>query len=677
MCGIFGVLKGGESNLGARKLGTLLEALYKYSENRGKESAGLHCFSPGAGETYTLKAAMPASDFIKTGEYKQALSDFHSTSNDSEFVLAHSRLVTNGTAAKPQNNQPVHTNGVTAVHNGIVVNVDELWGEFDQLSRTAEVDTEIITAILASELESGKSAQAATQSVYKSIKGAASIAWVHDKASLLTLATNTGDLYYWLDEVGNNLVFASERYILSQALVDCELVSESEKDQVKWLPAGNLLTCDLSAAEAAVNSITDDFSGVAGLLSSPTESVVKRNEMVVESAGAVNSAVVSVSKFNDSLLRYSESSMRSLKRCSRCVLPHTFPHIKFDADGVCNYCHNYQPNYKGVEPQASKDEFFSSLEKYRRSGGTPDVLVPFSGGRDSCYGLHLIKKEFGFNPITFTYDWGMVTDLARRNTARMCGQLGVQNVLVSADIAMKRDNIHKNVSAWLKNPVLGLIPLFMAGDKHFFSIVNQVKRQTGIKLDLWAANPLENTDFKSGFCGVAPDFDKERLDYLSMGRKAKMAAFYGVNFLKNPRYINTSILDTLKAFSAYYFEPREDFFFMFDRMVWDEATVDDVLLNQYDFEKAPDTDSTWRIGDGTAPFYNYIYVTANGFSEFDTFRSNQIREGQISREDALEAVIKENRPRPESIKWYLDAINIDFELALKTVNKLDVMGLHQ
>ena len=53
----------------------------------------------------------------------------------------------------------------------------------------------------------------------------------------------------------------------------------------------------------------------------------------------------------------------------------------------------------------------------------PDCLVPFSGGRDSMYVMHVIKKELGLNPIAFTYDWGMVTDLARRNIARICGNL--------------------------------------------------------------------------------------------------------------------------------------------------------------------------------------------------------------------------------------------------------------
>ena len=44
------------------------------------------------------------------------------------------------------------------------------------------------------------------------------------------------------------------------------------------------------------------------------------------------------------------------------------------------------------------------------------------------------------------------------------------------------------------------------------------------------------------------------------------------------------------------------------------------------------------IGDGTAAFYNYVYQTIAGFTEHDTFRSNQIREGMITREQAMQLV---------------------------------------
>lgn len=94
------------------------------------------------------------------------------------------------------------------------------------------------------------------------------------------------------------------------------------------------------------------------------------------------------------------------------------------------------------------------------------------------------------------------------------------------------------------------------------------------------------------------------------------------------------------------------------------------ILKEYDWELAPDTNTTWRIGDGTAAMYNYIYYTIAGFTEHDTFRSNQIREGQITREEALQLVMDENRPRYQNIRWYLDAVDMDFESTIKVINNV-------
>ncbi|MDQ7813025.1 hypothetical protein, partial [Brevundimonas sp.] len=88
---------------------------------------------------------------------------------------------------------------------------------------------------------------------------------------------------------------------------------------------------------------------------------------------------------------------------------------------------------------------------------------------------------------------------------------------------------------------------------------------------------------------------------------------------------------------------------------------------------APDTNTTWRIGDGTAAFYNYVYYTVAGFSEHDTFRSNQIREGQITRAEAMVRIEDENRPRYANMKWYLDAVGLDFEDTVRAVNAIPRM----
>lgn len=83
-------------------------------------------------------------------------------------------------------------------------------------------------------------------------------------------------------------------------------------------------------------------------------------------------------------------------------------------------------------------------------------------------------------------------------------------------------------------------------------------------------------------------------------------------------------------------------------MPWREQEIDSTLSG-YGWELAPDTTTTWRIGDGTAAFHNYAYARVAEFTEHDTFRSNRIREGLMAREDALSLVGAENQPRYQSV----------------------------
>ena len=51
-----------------------------------------------------------------------------------------------------------------------------------------------------------------------------------------------------------------------------------------------------------------------------------------------------------------------------------------------------------------------------------------------------------------------------------------------------------------------MISLFTAGDKHFYQFVEDIKKETGINLNIWGSSPFEITHFKSGFLGIKPDF---------------------------------------------------------------------------------------------------------------------------------------------------------------------------
>jgi hypothetical protein len=274
------------------------------------------------------------------------------------------------------------------------------------------------------------------------------------------------------------------------------------------------------------------------------------------------------------------------------------------------------------------------------------------------------------NPVAFTYDWGLVTDLARRNSARMCSELGIEHILRAADIPAKRRYIRKNIYAWLARPKLGMVPLFMAGDKMFYHYLRELRRETGIELVLFCAgNELERTDFKGGFAGVRESAHGQRLFGMSLHNKVSLLAWYTSQYLLNPRYFNESLVDTVRAYFST-FIATDDFTYLYHYLPWDENQINNTLAQEYGWEKTKNNENTWRIGDGYTSFINYIYHAVAGFSEYDTFRSNQIREELITREQALELVKKDNMPKMDVLYDFARNTGFNLEEVLVRINAI-------
>ena len=646
MCGIFGatVSAKAKSSLSDKELDAILMDFFKFSMSRGKDSSGISFKSKH--KIHTFKKDIPGNKFIHHKKYLNLKNEALKDAPEHGFqAIGHCRMVTNGSSENPLNNQPVEKLEAALVHNGIICNVENLWQENPSFKRIKEVDSEIIIDLIEEFIAKGNSLIDAIKNLFLTIEGAASFAYVSQRNDSLVLASNTGSLYYAHSKEDGILLFASEEYILKQCLKNLS----NKFPTLKAKPVGerSMFILDRNSFELKHEQVHYKIKKNTSNDTRPKDGTNIKNQT-----------------FGKHLIYKIDDAMK-LKRCTRCVLPESFPFIEFDKKGECNFCKTHIK----VNQQNKKDEFLEVVKSFRKPNSKFDCVVPFSGGRDSSFGLHYMVKELGLRPITYTYDWGMVTDLARRNISRMCSALGVENILISADIKTKRSNIRKNVSAWLKQPNLGMIPLFMAGDKQFLYYVNKIKQQTNVDIDVWMSNSLENTEFKAGFCGIKPNKNKEEIDQLKLSAKFQMLYFYAKNFLTNPSYLNSSIVDTLFSYFAYYIEPRQNFTLLFDYIPWNEDLLNSTLLDQYAWETSPDSPSTWRIGDGTASFYNYVYFTMAGFSEVDTFRSNQVREGMITRDEALELVQVENAPRFESIKWYLDTIGLNYDEAIQVINK--------
>jgi len=648
MCGIFGVVTVGQAR--RAKAEELLGALFRLSESRGKEASGL---AGVAGDTIrVLKSPVSSKQLMRTDEYASYVRDVV-RGGDRIATIGHSRLVTNGSQVEHANNQPVAVDGVVGVHNGIIVNEAALTRRYPELRRTSEVDTEVLFGLIRQRANTAGSFVGGLRDAYADVEGVANIAVFASELDQLALATNSGSIYY--AKLGDLFAFASERFILETALARCDLTGTAIH-----LAAGNGVLVDLTSVDVQSFSLTEpahvaEHNGVHREVRIDAPAITTRVSSFAGTRDLPEPAWFR--EANDK----ARAAIANLRRCVRCVQPETVPFVDLDEHGVCVDCRN-------GSPIVTKGR--AALEEVLAKRGTKKVLVPLSGGRDSCFALHYIKTELGLDPIAYTYDWGMVTDLARRNCSRLCSKLGVEHIIVSADIPQKRAFIKKNVEAWLAKPDLGLIPLFMAGDKQYFYYAEQVQKRTGVSFQIWGNNRLERSDFKTGFCGFDRGGYKDN-SLMRMGARhnAQILAYYARAFLTNRGYINASIPDTLFSYFIYYLKKLEYLDF-YDYIPWDEKTIVDTIISRYDWETAPDTKSTWRIGDGTAAFYNFIYWTAAGFTESDTFRAGQVRNGTLTRDEALRIVDDENRPRWASLDWYCRTIGVDLERALRTIQAM-------
>lgn len=639
MCGIFGVICSSDSSTDLAR--DVAIALLRYSETRGREAVGMAVHDGTRIEV--LKQGGSVTDFLENPKLHALLAgaiERKRTSGNGKAlaITGHSRLATNGAQSNIDNNQPVITHGSVALHNGIVVNDRAIAARYPLITMQGELDSEVLAGLLRAKLDESNDLVSATRATFREIEGSASIAMMFDNLDVMLLATNTGSLFQLTSADGKVLAFASERFILQRLLDEKEFATALGDCHLEQVRAGHALAIHLDGMRRRAFSleVTGDEPAMPGDFAPNGHHV----EIVDRSSRSEN-----------------------LKRCTKCILPETYPFVDFDAEGVCRFCRTW----KRISPKGEQ-ALIDAVEPYRSKDGSPDVILAFSGGRDSSYGLHYVKTVLGMNPVAFTYDWGMVTDLARRNCARVCGKLGVEHIIRSADITAKRRYVRKNIEAWLKKPELGMVTLFMAGDKEFYAHARQLRKETGIKLVIFCTgNLIEDAPYKTGLMGVSQDDHGNTLTGMSLRNKLGMLGYFAKNFVKNPAYINESLLDTANAFYQT-FMVKDDFLYLFHYLRWNEDTIVSTIRRDYNWEVAEDTTTTWRIGDGTAAFYNYIYQQMAGFTEDEVMLANMVREDHVTRDEALRRAAEYSKPRWPSIREYAQLIGFSAEEALQIIN---------
>jgi len=127
--------------------------------------------------------------------------------------------------------------------------------------------------------------------------------------------------------------------------------------------------------------------------------------------------------------------MTKISVCNRCVSDTTIPNIKFDAEGVCNFCRIHDELESAHQLNDENQRRFEKLIARIKHEGRKkeyDCVVGVSGGRDSTYVLQNAIR-LGLRPLAVHFDNGWNSEIAVSNIKRATTKLNVDLHTVVAD----------------------------------------------------------------------------------------------------------------------------------------------------------------------------------------------------------------------------------------------------
>lgn len=354
-----------------------------------------------------------------------------------------------------------------------------------------------------------------------------------------------------------------------------------------------------------------------------------------------------------------------MERCTRCVLPDSYPGITFNQDGVCNYCHYYtKKEYLG------ESHLTDIFDKYRNQGKKYDVVVGVSGGRDSSYALYYLVKIANLRVLAYTIDNGVVTEQAKVNLKTMIDRLGVDLVVDNND--MTRRCLKHNFTSWIKRPSPGMILLTCTiCNSGIRSGLLKTARKYGIPIIVTGGGGIEMVGFKGLIVGENPKNKKST----SISVAFKILS----ELIKNPFYLlsPTCVIEEFKAFINLYMPflekivyPRQVIVKLFDYIEDDESLIYSTIQNELGWSKSNDVESGWRFDCQMSHLKNYLFYEIYGLSEKDDMYSNMVRQGVLERDEAVRRVKKENYIPQKLISDFCSEIGIDLNELNKAANKL-------
>jgi hypothetical protein len=318
-------------------------------------------------------------------------------------------------------------------------------------------------------------------------------------------------------------------------------------------------------------------------------------------------------------------------RCTRCILPETYPGITFDENGVCNLCNSYQdPEVKGEE-ELRQLVISKKVAKY-------DVLVPLSGGRDSSFVLYHAVKHMGFRPLSVHYDNGFRHNQAVQNARTVCRNVGVNLVECHSKDSLSVRTTTEALRATIPfGPGTACQyvcrPCYNGGLGFVYSTAEKYE----IPFILWGDSRVEDLSFQA-------------IKRQVMGYHSPLRYVFSLRCLSFLKFIYLFMIQRgeslpsrnlpIEFHSPKLRNPNIQELSYFNYIKWERNKIKEAITKETGWKKPAEKLSTWRFDCYLHILVNYCYKKAIGFNHDMDGLANMVRAGKMDRAEALDLIEK-------------------------------------
>ncbi len=339
--------------------------------------------------------------------------------------------------------------------------------------------------------------------------------------------------------------------------------------------------------------------------------------------------------------------IKGIKYCTRCCMPETQEGIQFDEMGICTACQSSEQKMY-ISWKERETQLIQILENAKKNAGDNyDCILPISGGKDSFFQAHVLTKIYGMKPLAVTFSHNWFSETGFYNLQKCLEVFNMDHIMFTPNRSLvnrlsKRSLEMIGDTCWHCHAGVGAFPL-------------QIACKFNIPLLIYGESVAESSGRASYFNPVTK-FDREYFTKVSAKVEPKDMIC---------EYLTDKELYPFEVPSVEECEEKGVFgIHLGDYIFWDEERQTEFVKKEYGWRET-EMEGAYKgyksVECVMAGMHDFTCYLKRGFGRGSVQASVDIRQGLLTRKEALDLAERVDCVRPEALDYYLKITGLSEE----------------